>query len=94
MAPEIASSKKLHQDIAGLLERILQKEAAVTYQDTMIKVVVTAEVFQHGFGEVLHRIQHAIDEEFPVRALDVSVLVRDRGSRFEHVFKIWKTAER
>ncbi|MEO3408498.1 hypothetical protein AAFN85_31580 [Mucilaginibacter sp. CAU 1740] len=84
----------MHQDIAVLLKRILQREANVTYQDTIIKVVISSEVFQHHFGETLHRIQHAIDEQYPIRTLDVSVLVRDRGSRFEHVFKIWKTSER
>lgn len=91
MALKVSPSKRLHQDIAALLVRLLQQEATVTYQDTMIKVEVTADVFQHRFGEVLHRIQQAIDEQFPVRTEDVSVLVRDSGSRFEHVFKIWKT---
>ncbi|WCT13445.1 hypothetical protein [Mucilaginibacter jinjuensis] len=94
MALKNTLSKKLHQDIAVLLERILLQEATVGYQDSMIKVVISSEVFQHRFGEILRRIQHAIDEQFPVRTLDVSVLVRDRGSRFEHVFKIWKTTER
>lgn len=57
MALKISPSKKLHQDIAALLERILQKEAMVTYQDNMIKVVISSEIFQHRFGETLHRLQ-------------------------------------
>ena len=92
---DYTSAKISHYfSLATLLERILQKEATVTYQDAMIKVVISSEVFQHRFGEALHRIQQAIDDQFPVRNLDAAVLVRDRGSRFEHVFKIWKTTER
>lgn len=83
--------KKLHRAVAALLEKILQQEAKVNYQDGLIKVVVSREVFEHRFGTLLHRIQQAIDEQFSSRATDVSILVRDVGSRFEHVFKIWKT---
>ncbi len=93
MSKKSTEVRNLSQQITVLLHRILQKEASVSYQDSMIKVVVSREIFEHQFGVTLHRIQQAIDEEFPKRTTDIAVLVRDAGSRFEHVFRIWKTAE-
>ncbi len=89
-----AAAKKLHVQVEALLENALGQEAEVSYQDTMIKVIISREVFEHRFGVLLHRIQQAIDEQHPHRTVDIAVLVRDSGSRFEHVFKIWKTSER
>lgn len=86
--------KKLYVQIAALLKNALGREAEVSHQDGMIKVVISREVFEHRFGTLLHRIQQAIDEQHPHRTIDIPVLVRDAGSRFEHVFKIWKTSER
>lgn len=88
------SLKKLHLEIAALLEKALSGSAQVSYQDTMIKVIVSREDFENRFGAVLHHMQQLIDEQYPYRAADLSILVRDSGSRFEHVFKIWKTSER
>ena len=87
-----AADKKLHLQVAALLESALRQEAEVSYQDAMIKVIIGREVFEHRFGTLLHRIQQAIDEQYPHRTADIAVLVRDSGSRFEHVFKIWKTS--
>lgn len=89
-----AASKKLHVQVAALLEKALGQEATVSYRDGMIKVIIGREVFEHRFGTLLHRIQQAIDEQYPRRTVDIAVLVRDSGSRFEHVFKIWKTSDR
>ena len=86
-----AAAKKLHLEIASLLERALSDKAKINYQDNMIKVIVSREDFENRFGAVLHHIKHLIDEEYPFRSYDVSVLVRDSASRFEHIFKIWKT---
>ena len=89
-----AAAKILHMQVADLLESALGQEATVSYQDTLIKVIISREVFEHRFGVLLHRIQHLIDERHPHRVVDIGILVRDAGSRFEHVFKIWKTSER
>ena len=89
-----AAAKKLHAQVAALLENALRQEAGVSLQDGMIKVIISREVFEHRFGTLLHRIQQAIDEQYPHRTADIAVLVRDAGSRFEHVFKIWKTSDR
>jgi|GEM_PF-4862389 len=89
-----ATAKKLHLQVASLLEKALLQEAEVSYQDGIIKVVIGREIFEHRFGTLLHRIQQLIDEQHPHRTEDIAILVRDSGSRFEHVFKIWKTSER
>ncbi len=88
-----AAAKKLHAQVAALLENALRQEAGVSLQDGMIEVIISREVFEHRFGTLLHRIQQAIDEQHPHRTADIAVLVRDVGSRFEHVFKIWKTSD-
>lgn len=86
-----AATMKLHLEIASLLEKALHGKAKINYQDNMIKVVVSREDFENRFGVVLHHIKYLIDERHPFRSYDVSILVRDSGFRFEHVFKIWKT---
>lgn len=86
-----ASIKKLHRQIASLLEEELPKNTDVCYQDAMIKIVIPSDDFEAGFGLLLQRIQQSIDKHYPDRATDISLLVRDSGGRFEHVFKIWKT---
>ncbi len=88
------AAAKLQVQVAALLKNALRREAEVSHQDGMIKVVISREVFEHRFGTLLHRIQQAVDEQHPHRTADIAILVMDAGSRFEHVFKIWKTSER
>ncbi len=82
---------KLHAEVAAWLESALQQEAKVRFQDRVIKIVIPREAFEDRFGLFLWRLQQLIDEQYPERLTDIAILIRDSGSRFEHVFKIWKT---
>lgn len=85
--------RHFYQDVATLLQKLLQKEAEVTYDNRKITVIISREIFEHRFGVLLHRMQLAIDEQFLARINDLSILVTDAAGRFEHLFKIWKTSE-
>lgn len=85
--------KKLRLEIALLLKKALGHTAEVSCQDAMITIIVSTEDFEHRFGVLLDRIQRSIDRQYPVRPCDIALLIRDAGSRFGHVFKIWRTAE-
>ncbi len=84
--------RKLHAEVSAWLENALRQEADVRFQDSVIKIVIPREAFEDRFGLFLWRLQQLIDEQFPDLLVDIAILVRDSGSRFEHVFKIWKTS--
>lgn len=86
-----AQEKKFHSEVAEWLAHALRQEAEVRFQDAVIKIVIPREAFENRFGLFLWRLQQLIDERYPNRSADIAILIRDAASRFEHVFKIWKT---
>lgn len=87
-------TEKLQLTVTALLRKTLRQQAEVSYRDGIIKLLISHETFENAFGPFLWRIQQLIDEHCPDRPTDLSILIRDAGSRFEHVFKIWRTSLR
>ncbi|UOE52392.1 hypothetical protein MTO98_15050 [Mucilaginibacter sp. SMC90] len=83
--------KKFHAEVAVMLERELQEEAEVHFQDMIIKIKVPLAAIESRLGAILQRIQQLVEKYFPERKEDIAFLIRDGGSRYENVFKIWKS---
>lgn len=46
--------------------------------------------FEGHMGGILQQIQHIIDEHFPQREEDLSVVIRNRDTQTQNAIKIWK----
>jgi hypothetical protein len=82
--------KKFHAQVAVMLARELREEAEVYFQDMIIKVKMPLAAIESRLGAILLQIQRLVEKYFPERQEDIALLIRDGGSRYENVFKIWK----
>lgn len=48
---------------------------------------------EHRLGNLLQQIYRAVDQHFPVRKENLSLIIRDAYGGYENSFKIWKSPD-
>ncbi|MEO3403967.1 hypothetical protein AAFN85_08685 [Mucilaginibacter sp. CAU 1740] len=84
------AKKKFHAQVAVMLAKEFREEAEVHFQDMIIKIKIPLVAIESGLGAILLRIEQLVEKYFPERKDDIALLIRDGGSRYENVFKIWR----
>jgi hypothetical protein len=82
-------------DLSASVARLIKNELATdnTVQAAANQVIVSISRFEveHRLGNLLQQIYRSIDQHFPVRRENLSLIIRDRDGSYENCFKIWKS---
>ncbi|WP_166090568.1 hypothetical protein [Mucilaginibacter inviolabilis] len=87
---EIAA-RTLTVNVIHLLKSEIGEQGIVAALGNQVLISISKADFEQKLGNLLQKIYGAIDQHFPVRQDHLSVVIRDTDSRYENVFKIWKS---
>lgn len=88
----ISQLSELSQAVGHLIKNELAAGITVsTFADQIIVSISRFEV-EHRLGNLLQQIYRTVDQRFPVRSENLSLVIRDVEGIYENTFKIWKSA--
>jgi hypothetical protein len=87
---EIAA-RTLTGNVIHLLKSEIGEQGMVAALGNQVLICISKADFEQKLGNLLQKIYYTIDQHFPVRQDHLSVVIRDTDSRYENVFKIWKS---
>lgn len=83
-------------DLGASVARLIKSELASDGTEHAVanQVIVSISRFEveHRLGNLLQQIYRSVDQHFPVRKNDLSLIVRALDGSYENSFKIWKSA--
>lgn len=89
---DISQLSELSQAVGHLIKNELAAGSTVsTFADQIIVSISRFEV-EHRLGNLLQQIYRTVDQRFPVRSENLSLVIRDVEGIYENTFKIWKSA--
>jgi len=89
---DISQLSELSQAVGHLIKNELATGSTVnTFADQIIVSISRFEV-EHRLGNLLQQIYRTVDQRFPVRSENLSLVIRDVEGIYENTFKIWKSA--
>jgi hypothetical protein len=88
---ELSQIAGLGADVARLLKSELGQGGTVTTAANQIIVSISRFQVEHHLGNLLQQIYRAVDQHFPVRKENLSLIIRDAEGVYENTFKIWKS---
>jgi len=89
---DISQLSELSQAVGQLIKNELATGSTVsTFADQIIVSISRFEV-EHRLGNLLQQIYRTVDQRFPVRSENLSLVIRDVEGIYENTFKIWKSA--
>ena len=84
--------QNLGTGVLHLLKNELGEHGTVTETGNQILVSITRADFEQRLGNLLQQIYRTVDQHFPVREEQLSIVIRDAEAKYENTFKIWPTA--
>jgi hypothetical protein len=88
---DISQIAELSQAVGHLIKSQLTNGAQVSTVAGQIIVSISRFEFEHRLGNVLQQIYQRVDQQFPLRKEDLSLVIRDAEGIYENTFKIWKS---
>jgi hypothetical protein len=89
---ELSHFADLAAGVARLIKTELATDSIVSTAANQVIVSISRFEVEHKLGNLLQQIYRAVDQHFPVRKENVSLIIRDVEGVYENCFKIWKSA--
>jgi hypothetical protein len=80
--------QNLSTGVLHLLKNELDEHGVVTKFGNQIVVSISRTDFEHRLGNLLQQIYRTVDQHFPVREEQLSIVIRDAEAKYENTFKI------
>src|ERR1700761_1099351 len=80
----------LSAEVARLLKTELGADGNVTIAANKGIISISRFQLEHHLGNLLQQIYRTIDQHFPTRKENLSLIIRDADGLYENTFKIWK----
>jgi hypothetical protein len=77
--------------VARLLKTELGNQGRVSAAANQIIVSISRFQLEHHLGNILQQIYRTVDQHFPVRRENLSLIIRDTEGLYQNSFKIWKS---
>jgi len=88
---ELSQIAELGASVARLIKSELATDGTVHAAANQIIVSISRFEVEHRLGNLLQQIYRSVDQHFPVRKGDLSLIVRAMDGSYENSFKIWKS---
>jgi hypothetical protein len=88
---ELSQIAGLGTDVARLIKTELGINGTVSAAAGQIIVSLSRFQVEHHLGNLLQQIYRSVDQHFPVRQENLSLIIRDAEGVYENTFKIWKS---
>ena len=88
---DLSQLAALTADVARLIKSELASDGTVSTVANQIVVSISRFEVEHRLGNLLQQIYQAVDQHFPVRQENLSLVIRDADGAYENTFKIWKS---
>ena len=88
---EISQIAELGASVARLIRSELATDGTVHAAANQIILSISRFEVEHRLGNLLQQIYRSVDQHFPVRKGDLSLIVRAADGSYENSFKIWKS---
>lgn len=93
MSPfEFTQITELAASVAKLIKTELASEGTVHTAANQIIISISRFDLEHRLGNLLQQIYRTVDQHFPVRSENLSLVIKDQEGLFENCFKIWRSA--
>jgi len=89
---EISHITDLTASVAWLIKNELAANGNVHAAANKIIVYISRFEVEHRLGNILQQIYRSVDQHFPVRKENLSLIIRDEDGKYENCFKIWKSS--
>jgi len=89
---ELSQIAGLGTAVAKLIRSELTSDGTVQAVANQIIVSISRFEVEHRLGNLLQQIYRTVDEHFPVRTENLSLIIKDRDGVYENCFKIWRSA--
>ncbi|WP_345211851.1 hypothetical protein [Mucilaginibacter gynuensis] len=89
---ELSQIADLGAAVARLTKTDLITDASVTAVANQIIVAISRFEVENRLGHLLQQIYRAVDQHFPIRKENLSLIIKDRDGSYEHCFKIWRSS--
>lgn len=87
--PQIAD---LGTAVAKLLKAELATDGTVKAVANQVILSISRFEVEHRLGNLLQQIYRVVDQHFPSRTENLTLIVKDREGVYENCFKIWRSA--
>jgi hypothetical protein len=84
--------EKVRINIIRLLKDELGDGGQVAPHLDQVLINISRADFENRLGNLLQQIYRLIEQRCPERPDHLDIIIRDTDSRYENVFKIWKSA--
>ncbi len=88
---ELSNIANLTGEVARLIKSEMATDGTVTHIANQVIVSISRFEVEHRLGNLLQQIYRAVDQHFPVRHENLSLVIRDADGAYENSFKIWKS---
>lgn len=88
---ELSQIAELGTAVAKLIKSELTSDGTVQAVANQIIVSISRFEVEHKLGNLLQQIYRTVDEHFPVRTENLSLIIKDRDGVYENCFKIWRS---
>ncbi|RVT98463.1 hypothetical protein EOD41_16880 [Mucilaginibacter limnophilus] len=82
----------LSQAVGYLIKNQLANAGTVSTVANQVIICISRFEIEHRLGNLLQQIYRTVDQQFPVRKDDLSLVIRDAEGLYENTFKIWKSS--
>ncbi len=89
---ELHQIADLGSEVARLLKNELGTIGEVRAATNQIVVSISRFHVEHNLGNMLQQIYRSVDQHFPVRRENLSLIIKDMDGIHENSFKIWKSS--
>jgi len=84
--------QNLSTGVLHLLKAEIGENGTVAGVGSQILICISRADFEQRLGNLLQRIYRTVDQHFPVRGQQLSIVIRDTDDKYENTFKIWPTS--
>lgn len=89
---ELSQIADLRVAVAKLIKNELATDGTVHATANQIIISVSRFEIEHRLGNLLQQIYRSVDQHFPIRKENLSLIIRDSDGLYENSFKIWKSS--
>jgi hypothetical protein len=82
----------LTEEIAAVLSVSLDGRASVTGGDGHVLIALGDVDFEQNLGHIFRQVSLIIDEAFPDRPDDISLVFRNESGKHQQQFRLWHSA--
>ncbi|SEN00047.1 hypothetical protein SAMN05192574_102132 [Mucilaginibacter gossypiicola] len=84
--------ENLGSGVLNLLKNELGEHGTVSKMENHIVICISRTDFEQRLGNLLQQIYRSVEQHFPVRTEQLSIMIRDSETKYENTFKIWPSA--